>query len=48
MTVNMEQAKESVRKISSLQYAILLPGHGPIVTKDASATVLSFVHGGFV
>jgi hydroxyacylglutathione hydrolase len=28
MTVNMEQAKESVRKISSLQYAILLPGHG--------------------
>jgi len=47
MTVNMEQAKESIRKISALQYALLLPGHGPPITKDASAAMASFVQGGF-
>jgi len=46
-TVNMEQAKESIRKISSLQYALLLPGHGPPITKDASAVMASFVQSGF-
>lgn len=47
MTVDMEQAKESIRKISALQYALLLPGHGPPITKDASALLSSFVQKGF-
>jgi len=47
MTLDMDQAKESVRKISALQYALLLPGHGPPITKDASGAVASFVQGGF-
>ncbi|HVB95863.1 MAG TPA: MBL fold metallo-hydrolase [Nitrososphaerales archaeon] len=47
MTVDMDQAKESIRKISTLQYALLLPGHGPPITKDASASLASFVKRGF-
>jgi len=47
MSVNMEQVKESVRRISTLQYALLLPGHGPPVTEDASGAVASFVQAGF-
>ncbi|MDA4116364.1 MAG: MBL fold metallo-hydrolase [Thaumarchaeota archaeon] len=46
-TVNMDQAKESIRKISALQYAFLLPGHGPPITKDASSALASFVQSGF-
>jgi hydroxyacylglutathione hydrolase len=48
MTVNMDQAKESIRKISGLSYALLLPGHGPPITKDASSAMASFVQRGFV
>lgn len=43
MTVNMEQAKESVRKISTYQYTVLLPGHGPPMTQDASRVMKDYV-----
>jgi glyoxylase-like metal-dependent hydrolase (beta-lactamase superfamily II) len=43
MTANMEQAKESVRKISTYQYAALLPGHGLPITKEASEVVADYV-----
>lgn len=46
MTVDMEQAKESAKKISSYQYKILLPGHGPPITQDASRIMTNFVKGG--
>jgi hydroxyacylglutathione hydrolase len=46
-TFNMDQAKESIKKISALQYGLLLPGHGPPITKDASASLASFVQKGF-
>jgi len=47
MTVNMVQAKESVRKISTYQYAVLLPGHGPPMTQDASRVMADYVQKGF-
>jgi glyoxylase-like metal-dependent hydrolase (beta-lactamase superfamily II) len=43
MTVNMAQAKESARKISTYQYDILLPGHGPPIIHDASRAVADYV-----
>jgi glyoxylase-like metal-dependent hydrolase (beta-lactamase superfamily II) len=46
-TVDMERAKESIRKISALKYGLLLPGHGPPVTRDGSAALASFVQNGF-
>ena len=46
-TVNMDQAKDSIRKISTLQYALLLPGHGEPITKDASSAIARFVQDGF-
>jgi len=48
MSVNIEQAKESVSKISAFQYSVLLPGHGPPITKDASRLVADFVQRRFV
>lgn len=48
MTVNMEQAKESVRKISKNQYSVLLPGHGHPITRDASRIVADYVQRRFV
>jgi len=48
MSVNMDQAKESVRKISEYQYSILLPGHGPPLVRDASRIVADYVRRGFV
>jgi glyoxylase-like metal-dependent hydrolase (beta-lactamase superfamily II) len=47
MTADMDQAKESIKKISVLNYALLLPGHGAPITNGASAAVASFVQGGF-
>jgi glyoxylase-like metal-dependent hydrolase (beta-lactamase superfamily II) len=47
MTVDMEQAKNSVRKISTYQYSVLLPGHGPPMTHDASRIMADFVQRGF-
>lgn len=43
MTVSTEQARESVKKISTFQYKILLPGHGPPITQDASRIMTDFV-----
>ena len=43
MTLDMERAKESIRKISELSYTCLLPGHGPPVKPDASTKVKQFV-----
>ncbi len=48
MTANMEQAKESVRKISTYQYTVLLPGHGPPITQDASRVMTDYVQREFV
>ena len=47
MSVSMVQVKESVRKISERQYSILLPGHGPPITHDASGVVADYVKSGF-
>jgi glyoxylase-like metal-dependent hydrolase (beta-lactamase superfamily II) len=35
MSANMNQAKESVRKISELKFKYLLPGNGPPITSNA-------------
>jgi glyoxylase-like metal-dependent hydrolase (beta-lactamase superfamily II) len=43
MTVNVEQAKESVRKISTYRYVVLLPGHGPPITREASGVLVDYV-----
>jgi glyoxylase-like metal-dependent hydrolase (beta-lactamase superfamily II) len=43
MTANMAQARESARKISTYQYDVLLPGHGPPITHDASRAVADYV-----
>lgn len=47
MTLDLERAKESIRKISGLSYACLLPGHGPPIKPDASTKVKQFVEDGF-
>jgi len=47
MTLNMAQAKESVKKISNYQYTFLLPGHGAPMTRDASQVMKTFVQEGF-
>jgi hydroxyacylglutathione hydrolase len=47
MTVDMAQAKESIKKISALQYEFLLPGHGAPITKGGSVALASFVQRGF-
>ena len=47
MTLDMERAKESIRKISELSYNCLLPGHGSPVKPDASTKVKHFVENGF-
>lgn len=43
MSWNLDLAKESVRKISRLDYSILLPGHGPPIQQNASAITREFV-----
>ena len=47
MTVNMDQARESVRKIVELKFEYLLPGHGPPITSNASAKLKEFVKNDF-
>lgn len=47
MTANMDQAKESVRKISRLKFEILLPGHGPPIMSNASTKLKEFVKNDF-
>lgn len=46
-TADMEQAKESIRKISALKYELLLPGHGEPATKGGSSSLAAFVQAGF-
>jgi hydroxyacylglutathione hydrolase len=43
VTANMGQARESARRISTYQYDVLLPGHGPPITHDASKVVADYV-----
>ena len=43
MSVDMHLAKESVRRISQLEYSVLLPGHGPPIEQNASAIMKKFV-----
>jgi len=47
MTLDMERAKESIRRISELTYSCLLPGHGPPIKPDASTKVKKFVEDRF-
>jgi hypothetical protein len=47
MTANMEQGKDSVRKISTYRYSVLLLGHGPPMTQDASRVMADYVQKGF-
>lgn len=48
LSVDMDQARESIRKISALEYDLLLPGHGAPITTRASASIADFVKNGFV
>jgi len=46
MTVDMEKARESLRKISDYSYEALLPGHGPPIASGASRIMAEYVRGG--
>jgi glyoxylase-like metal-dependent hydrolase (beta-lactamase superfamily II) len=43
MTFNIAEAKNSIRKITSYEFELLLPGHGPPILTDASKKVKEFV-----
>jgi len=43
MTFNIKDAKNSIRKIASYEFELLLPGHGPPILTDASKKVKEFV-----
>jgi len=43
MSIDLDLAKESIRKISELEYSVLLPGHGPPIEHDASALTKAFL-----
>jgi glyoxylase-like metal-dependent hydrolase (beta-lactamase superfamily II) len=45
MSMDVNLAKESIRKISQLEYSVLLPGHGPPIEQNASAIMKEFVTG---
>lgn len=47
LSVDMDQAKESIRRIASFNYELILPGHGPSITKNGSASLDAFVKNGF-
>jgi glyoxylase-like metal-dependent hydrolase (beta-lactamase superfamily II) len=42
MSMDMNLAKESVRKVSQLEYSVLLPGHGPPIKQNASTVTKEF------
>jgi hydroxyacylglutathione hydrolase len=42
MSIDVNLAKESVRKISQLEYSVLLPGHGPPIEQNASTATREF------
>jgi glyoxylase-like metal-dependent hydrolase (beta-lactamase superfamily II) len=43
MTFNIEEAKNSVRKIASYEFELLLPGHGPPILANACEKVKQLV-----
>jgi hydroxyacylglutathione hydrolase len=43
MSTDLDQAKESIKKISGLEYSVLLPGHGPPIERNASMIAQGFV-----
>jgi len=43
MSVDVDLAKGSLRKISRLEYSVLLPGHGPPIEQNTSAIMKEFV-----
>jgi hydroxyacylglutathione hydrolase len=43
MSTDLDQAKESIKKISELRYSALLPGHGPPIEQNASMIAKEFV-----
>jgi len=43
MSTDLDQAKESIKKISELKYSVLLPGHGSPIERNASAIAKEFV-----
>jgi hydroxyacylglutathione hydrolase len=43
MSTDLDQAKESIKKISELKYSVLLPGHGSPIERNASAITKKFV-----
>ena len=43
MSTDLDQAKESIKKISALKYSVLLPGHGPPIERNASMIAQDFV-----
>lgn len=43
MSTDFDQAKESLRKISQLEYSVLLPGHGPPIEQNASTITKEFI-----
>jgi glyoxylase-like metal-dependent hydrolase (beta-lactamase superfamily II) len=47
MTLDMEEAKASIRKMTTLEFSMLLPGHGPPIARDASKILKEFVAAGF-
>jgi len=47
MTLDMGQAKDSLRRISRYEYDLLLPGHGPPITHGASKVLTDFVRADF-
>ena len=43
MSTDLDQAKESIKKISELKYSVLLPGHGPPIDRNASTIAKEFI-----
>jgi glyoxylase-like metal-dependent hydrolase (beta-lactamase superfamily II) len=43
MTLNIAEAKNSIRKIASYEFELLLPGHGPPILTDASKKLKELV-----
>ena len=42
MSADLDQAKESIKKISGLEFSVLLPGHGPPIERNASRIAKEF------
>jgi hypothetical protein len=47
MSRDMDEVKRSTEKISRLEFAMLLPGHGKPVEEDAATKLRTFVANGF-